>query len=195
MNSIHVPNVFEQTPQGARQVDIYSRLLSERIIILTGEITDESADVLIAQIFYLETQDRNRDVYLYINSPGGVVTAGMAIYDVMQFVSCDISTICLGQASSMAAVLLAAGTPGKRMALPHARILIHQPLGGAHGQATDIQIQAKEIVRTREVLNNILCQHTKQPLEIIQRDTERDFFLSAEEAKKYGLIDAVVNER
>jgi len=195
VNSIHVPNVFEQTPQGARQVDIYSRLLSERIIILTGEITDESADVLIAQIFYLETQDRNRDVYLYINSPGGVVTAGMAIYDVMQFVSCDISTICLGQASSMAAVLLAAGTPGKRMALPHARILIHQPLGGAHGQATDIQIQAKEIVRTREVLNNILCQHTKQPLEIIQRDTERDFFLSAEEAKKYGLIDAVVNER
>lgn len=195
MNSIHVPNVLEQTPQGARQVDIYSRLLSERIMMLTGEITDESADVLIAQIFYLETQDKNRDIYLYINSPGGVVTAGMAIYDVMQFVSCDISTICLGQAASMAAVLLAAGKNGKRMALPHSRILIHQPLGGAHGQATDIQIQAKEIVRTREVLNNILCTHTKQPLEIIQRDTERDFFLSAEEAKKYGLIDAVVEKR
>ena len=195
MNSIHVPNVLEQTPQGVRQVDIYSRLLSERIIILTGEITDESADVLIAQIFYLETQDKNRDIYLYINSPGGVVTAGMAIYDVMQFVSCDISTICLGQAASMAAVLLAAGKNGKRMALPHSRILIHQPLGGAHGQATDIQIQAKEIVRTREILNNILCQHTKQPLEIIQRDTERDFFLSAEEAKNYGLIDAVVEKR
>jgi len=195
VNSIHVPNVLEQTPQGARQVDIYSRLLSERIMMLTGEITDESADVLIAQIFYLETQDKNRDIYLYINSPGGVVTAGMAIYDVMQFVSCDISTICLGQAASMAAVLLAAGKNGKRMALPHSRILIHQPLGGAHGQATDIQIQAKEIVRTREVLNNILCTHTKQPLEIIQRDTERDFFLSAEEAKKYGLIDAVVEKR
>lgn len=195
VNSIHVPNVLEQTPQGARQVDIYSRLLSERIIILTGEISDESADVLIAQIFYLETQDKNRDIYLYINSPGGVVTAGMAIYDVMQFVSCDISTICLGQAASMAAVLLAAGTHGKRMALPHSRILIHQPLGGAHGQATDIQIQAKEIVRSREVLNNILCHHTKQPLEVIQRDTERDFFLSAEEAKKYGLIDAVVEKR
>ena len=195
MNSTYVPNVFEQTPQGARQVDIYSRLLSERIVILTGEITDESADVLIAQIFYLETQDQKRDIYFYINSPGGIVTAGMAIYDVMQFVSCDISTICLGQAASMAAVLLAAGAKGKRMALPHSRILIHQPLGGAQGQATDIQIQAKEIVRTREVLNEILCKHTGQPLEVIQRDTERDFFLSAEEAQKYGLLDKVVAKR
>jgi ATP-dependent Clp protease protease subunit len=195
MSPIRVPYVLEQTPQGARQVDIYSRLLSERIIILTGEIMDEMADTLIAQIFYLEAQDKERDVYMYINSPGGLVTAGLALYDVMQFVSCDIATICLGQAASMGAVLLAAGTPGKRMALPHSRILIHQPLGGASGQATDIQIQAKEIVRTREVLIDILCKHTNQTEEVIRRDTERDFYLSAEEAKKYGLVDAVIENR
>jgi ATP-dependent Clp protease protease subunit len=195
MDNIHVPYVFEQTPQGARQVDVYSRLLSERIVILTGEITDETADILIAQLFYLEAENQDRDIYLYINSPGGVVTAGMAIYDVMQFVKCDIATICLGQSASMAAVLLAAGTKGKRMALPHSRILIHQPLGGAEGQATDIQIQAKEIIHTREILNDILVKHTGQTTEVIRRDTERDFYLSAEEAKKYGLIDQVVAKR
>jgi ATP-dependent Clp protease protease subunit len=195
MDNIHVPYVFEQTPQGARQVDVYSRLLSERIVILTGEITDETADILIAQFFYLEAEDQSRDIYFYINSPGGVVTAGMAIYDVMQFVKCDISTICLGQAASMAAVLLAAGTKGKRLALPHSRVLIHQPLGGAEGQATDIQIQAKEIIHTREILNDILVKHTGQTSEVVRRDTERDFYLSAEEAKKYGLIDQVVAKR
>ncbi len=195
MDNIHVPYVTEQTPQGARQVDVYSRLLSERIVILTGEITDETADILVAQLFYLEAQDQNHDIYFYINSPGGVVTAGMAIYDVMQFINCDISTICLGQAASMAAVLLTAGSKGKRLALPHARILLHQPLGGAEGQATDIQIQAKEIIRTRDILNDILVKHTGQTLEVISHDTERDFFFGAEEAKKYGLIDAVVAKR
>lgn len=195
MGILHVPYVLEQTPQGARQVDIYSRLLSERIVILTGEINDAVADVLIAQLFYLESQDRERDVYMYINSPGGVVTAGLAIYDVMEFIGCDVSTICLGQAASMAAVLLAAGAAGKRMALPHSRVMIHQPLGGVQGQATDIEIQAKEIMRTKKALNEILCNHTGQPLEVIQRDVERDFFLSATEAKTYGLIDHVVTHR
>lgn len=195
MGNVPVPNVFEQTAQGVRQVDIYSRLLSQRIVILTGEITDESADLLIAQFFYLEAEDQKKDVYFYINSPGGIVTAGMAVYDVMQFISCPVSTICLGQAASMAAVLLSAGAKGKRLALPHSRILIHQPLGGASGQATDIQIQAKEIVRTREILNEILCKHTGQSIDVIRRDTERDFFLSASEAMKYGLIDQVVEKR
>lgn len=195
MGNAPVPNVFEQTAQGVRQVDIYSRLLSQRIVILTGEVTDESADLLIAQLFYLEAEDQKKDVFFYINSPGGIVTAGMAIYDVMQFIRCPVSTICLGQAASMAAVLLAAGAKGKRLALPHSRILIHQPLGGASGQATDIQIQAKEIIRTRETLNEILVKHTGQTIDVIRRDTERDFFLSAEEAKKYGLIDQVVEKR
>jgi ATP-dependent Clp protease, protease subunit len=195
MANMPVPNVLEQTAQGVRQVDIYSRLLSQRIAILTGEITDESADLLIAQLFYLEAEDQKKDIYFYINSPGGIVTAGMALYDAMQFVRCPVSTICLGQAASMAAVLLAAGEKGKRLALPHSRILIHQPLGGASGQATDIQIQAKEIIRTREILNEILCEHTGQTMEVIRRDTERDFFLSAEEAVKYGLIDQVVEKR
>jgi ATP-dependent Clp protease protease subunit len=195
MSYIHVPYVLEQTPQGARQVDIYSRLLSERIILLTGEVTDDVADILIAQLFYLESQDQQRDIYFYINSPGGVVTAGLAIYDVMQFVRCDVATICLGQAASMGAVLLAAGAPGKRMALPHARVMIHQPLGGASGQATDIEIQANEILRIRKLLNEILSKHTGQPLEVIRRDTERDFFLEANEAQTYGLIDLVVEHR
>lgn len=195
MGTIPVPNVFEQTAQGVRQVDIYSRLLSQRIVMLTGEINDESADLLIAQLFYLEAEDQKKDVYFYINSPGGIVTAGMALYDVMQFISCPVSTICLGQSASMAAVLLAAGAKGKRLALPHSRILIHQPLGGTSGQATDIQIQAKEIMRTRETLNEILCKHTGQSMEVIRRDTERDFFLGAEEAVKYGLIDQVVDKR
>jgi ATP-dependent Clp protease, protease subunit len=190
-----IPNVFEHTAQGVRQVDIYSRLLSQRIVMLTGEINDESADLLIAQMFYLEAEDQKKDVYFYINSPGGIVTAGMALYDVMQFISCPVSTICLGQAASMGAVLLAAGAKGKRLALPHSRILIHQPLGGTSGQATDIQIQAREIMRTRETLNEILCTHTGQSMEVIRRDTERDFFLSAEEAVKYGLIDQVVDKR
>jgi len=193
--SIPIPNVLEQTAQGVRQVDIYSRLLSQRIIMLTGEINDETADLLIAQLFYLEAEDQQKDVYFYINSPGGIVTSGLALYDAMQFVSCPVSTICLGQAASMAAVLLAAGAKGKRLALPHSRILIHQPLGGASGQATDIQIQAKEIVHIREILNDILCQHTGQSLDVIRRDTERDFYLSAEEAVKYGLIDKVVRKR
>lgn len=195
MPILHVPYVMEQTPQGARQVDIYSRLLSERIVILTGEVGDEVADILTAQMFYLESQDRDRDIYFYINSPGGAVTAGLAIYDVMQFVACDVATICLGQAASMGAVLLAAGTRGKRMALPHARVMIHQPLGGASGQATDIEIQAKEMLRIRRLLNDLLSKHTGQSLEVIQRDTERDFFLEAQEAKAYGLIDQVVEHR
>ena len=195
MPILHVPYVLEQTPQGARQVDIYSRLLSDRIVLLTGEVTDEVADILVAQMFYLESQDRDRDIYFYINSPGGVVTAGLAIYDVMQFVACDVATICLGQAASMGAVLLAGGAPGKRMALPHARVMIHQPLGGASGQATDIEIQAKEMLRIRSLLNQILSKHTGQSLEVIRRDTERDFFLEAPDAKAYGLIDQVVEHR
>lgn len=195
MPILHVPYVLEQTPQGARQVDIYSRLLSDRIVLLTGEVTDEVADILVAQMFYLESQDRDRDIYFYINSPGGVVTAGLAIYDVMQFVTCDVATICLGQAASMGAVLLAGGAPGKRMALPHARVMIHQPLGGASGQATDIEIQAKEMLRIRSLLNQILSKHTGQSLEVIRKDTERDFFLVASEAKAYGLIDQVVEHR
>jgi ATP-dependent Clp protease, protease subunit len=195
MSLIHIPYVMEQTPHGARQVDIYSRLLSERIVMLTGEIADEPADVLIAQLFYLESQDRKKDIYLYINSPGGAVTAGLALYDVVQFVTCDVVTVCLGQAASMAAVLLAAGTAGKRMALPSARVMIHQPLGGAQGQASDIEIQAKEMLRMKHLLNDILRRHTGQPIDIIQRDTDRDFFMTADEAKSYGLIDHVVAQR
>ena len=192
MPIIRVPYVFEQTPQGARQVDIYSRLLSERIVILTGEVVDEVADILTAQLFYLETVDDTEDIYFYINSPGGAVTAGLAIYDVMQFVNCDVVTVCLGQAASMGAVLLAAGAAGKRMALPHARVMIHQPLGGAQGQASDVEIQAKEMMRIKALLNQILCDHTGQSLETIQNDTDRDFFMTADDAKAYGLIDQVV---
>ena len=195
MSLIHIPYVMEQTPHGARQVDIYSRLLSERIVMLTGEIADETADVLIAQLFYLESQDRRKDIYLYINSPGGAVTAGLALYDVMQFVACDVVTVCLGQAASMAAVLLAAGTADKRTALPSARVMIHQPLGGVQGQASDIEIQAKEMLRMKHLLNDILRRHTGQPIDIIQRDTDRDFFMTADEAKSYGLIDHVVAHR
>jgi len=195
MSLIHIPYVMEQTPHGARQADIYSRLLSERIVMLTGEIADETADVLIAQLFYLESQDRRKDIYLYINSPGGAVTAGLALYDVMQFVACDVVTVCLGQAASMAAVLLAAGTADKRTALPSARVMIHQPLGGVQGQASDIEIQAKEMLRMKHLLNDILRRHTGQPIDIIQRDTDRDFFMTADEAKSYGLIDHVVAHR
>ncbi len=192
MPIIRVPYVFEQTPQGARQVDIYSRLLSERIVILTGEVVDEVADILTAQLFYLETVNDTEDIYFYINSPGGAVTAGLAIYDVMQFVNCDVVTVCLGQAASMGAVLLAAGAAGKRMALPNARVMIHQPLGGAQGQASDVEIQAKEMMRIKALLNQILCDHTGQSLKTIQNDTDRDFFMTADDAKAYGLIDQVV---
>lgn len=192
---LRVPYVFEETPYGARQVDIYSRLLSNRIVLLTGEINDDVADILVAQLFYLESVDQEKDVYLYINSPGGVVTAGLAVYDVMQFVTCDVSTVCIGQAASMGAVLLAAGAAGKRLALPHARVMIHQPLGGAQGQASDVEIQANEMLRIKRLLNEILSSHTGQPLETIKTDTDRDRFLTAADAEEYGLIDSVVQRR
>ena len=192
---LRVPYVFEETPYGARQVDIYSRLLSNRIVLLTGEINDDVADILVAQLFYLESVDQEKDVYLYINSPGGVVTAGLAVYDVMQFVTCDVSTVCIGQAASMGAVLLAAGAAGKRLALPHARVMIHQPLGGAQGQASDVEIQANEMLRIKGLLNEILSSHTGRPLETIKTDTDRDRFLTAADAEEYGLIDSVVQRR
>jgi len=190
-----VPYVVEQTDRGERQVDIFSRLLTDRIIFLTGEVEEHMADLIVAQLFFLESEDPQKDIYFYINSPGGAVTAGMAIYDTMQYVTCDVATICIGMAASMGSLLLAAGAPGKRMALPNAKIMIHQPLGGAQGQASDIEIHAKEIVKTKERLNQILVHHTGQPIEVIRKDTDRDFFLSAEEAKEYGLIDKVVAKR
>jgi len=195
MGYIKVPYVIEQTPQGQRQVDIHSRLLSDRVIFLTGEINDVIADIIIAQLFYLESKDSESDIFFYINSPGGVVTAGLAIYDTMQYISCDVATICLGQAASMGAVLLAAGERGKRMALPNARVMIHQPLGGAQGQASDVEIQAKEMLRIKQRLNEILVSHTGQPMEIIKKDTDRDFFLTAEDAVHYGIIDGVIRKR
>ncbi len=195
MPFLKVPYVIERTPEGQRQVDIYSRLLSERSIFLTGEVNDDVADLIIAQLFYLECEDPAKDVLFYINSPGGVVTAGLAIYDTMQYISCDVATICLGQAASMGAVLLAAGAPGKRVALPNARVMIHQPLGGAQGQASDMEIQVKEMMRMKRRLNEILVLHTGQPMDVIQRDTDRDFFLSAEEAVEYGLVDKVAARR
>ncbi len=190
-----IPYVMEQTAQGQRQVDIYSRLLTDRVIFFTGPVDDDTADLLIAQLFYLESTAPDRDIHLYINSPGGAVTAGLGIYDTMQYISSDVWTICVGQAASMGAVLLAAGTPGKRVALPNSRVMIHQPLGGAQGQATDVEIQAREMLRMKAKLNGILSTHTGQDLEVIQRDTERDFFMSAEEAVEYGLIDSVITER
>ena len=190
-----VPYVLEQTPQGQRQVDIYSRLLTDRVIFFTGQVDDDTADLLVAQLFYLESVDPQKDIYLYINSPGGSVTAGLAIYDTMQYISCEVWTICIGQAASMGAVLLAAGTSGKRVALPNARMMIHQPLGGAQGQATDMEIATREMLRVKRCLNEILAQHTGQPMEVIQKDTERDFFLTAEDAVAYGLIDRVVAQR
>ena len=195
MGYLKIPYVLEQTPQGQRQVDIYSRLLSDRVIFLTGEINDDMSDVIIAQFFYLESLDSKKDIYLYINSPGGVVTAGLAIYDTMQYISCDVATICLGQAASMGAILLAAGARTKRMALPNARIMIHQPLGGAQGQASDVEIQAKEMVRMKLRLNEILVEHTGQPMDVIKKDTDRDFFLTADDAVEYGLIDKVIKRR
>ncbi len=195
MPFLKVPYVIERTPEGQRQVDIYSRLLSERSIFLTGEVNDDVADLLIAQLFYLESEDPAKDILFYINSPGGVVTAGLAIYDTMQYISCDVATICLGQAASMGAVLLAAGAPGKRVALPNARVMIHQPLGGAQGQASDMEIQVKEMMRIKRRLNEILVLHTGKPMDVIQRDTDRDFFLTAEEAMEYGLVDKVAARR
>ncbi len=186
--------VSEQTPHGPHTLDIYSRLLDDQIIFLSGEINEETAESIIAQLIYLEAKDFEGDIHLYINSPGGLVTGGLAIYDTMQCIKCSIETICLGQATSMAAVLLAAGAKGKRMAFPNARVMIHQPLGGAQGQASDIEIQAKEMARVKKHLNEILVLHTGQPMAIIERDTDRDFFLTAEEALEYGLIDRIVSE-
>ena len=189
---MYVPLVIEQTERGERSYDIYSRLLKDRIVFLSGQVEDHMANVLIAQLLFLEAEDPDKDIYLYINSPGGVVTAGLAIYDTMQYIKPDISTICIGSAASMASVLLAAGTRGKRFALPHSQVMIHQPLGGVQGQATDIEIHAREILRMRKELNGILSAHTGQPLEVIEKDTERDNFLTAEAAKAYGLIDDIL---
>lgn len=188
----YVPMVVEQSGRGERAYDIYSRLLKDRIIFLGGPIDDNVANVVIAQLLFLESEDQDKDIHLYINSPGGVVTAGLAIYDTMQYIKPDVSTICIGQAASMGSVLLAAGAKGKRYALPYSRIMIHQPLGGAQGQSTDIQIQAREILRIRETLNEILSCHTGQSVKKLTEDTERDNFMSALEAKKYGLIDEVI---
>ncbi|WP_313972102.1 ATP-dependent Clp endopeptidase proteolytic subunit ClpP [uncultured Selenomonas sp.] len=191
MNS-YVPMVVERSNRGERAYDIYSRLLKDRIVFVGGPIDDNVANVVVAQLLFLESEDPDKDIHLYINSPGGVVTAGLAIYDTMQYIRPDVSTICIGQAASMGSLLLTAGAKGKRYALPLARIMIHQPLGGAQGQSTDIQIQAKEILRLREVGNDILTKHTGQPREKLIADTERDNFMTAEEAKEYGLIDEVI---
>ncbi len=190
-----IPMVVEQSPRGERAYDIYSRLLKERIIFLGTAVNDDIANLIIAQLLFLEAEDPEKDITFYINSPGGVVTAGMAIYDTMNYVKCDIATLCMGQAASMGAILLTAGTEGKRYSLPNSRILIHQPMGGYQGQASDIDIHAKEIIRMRQDLNKILAHHTGQKVNKIQRDTERDYFMSADEAKKYGLIDKVLNKR
>tara|TARA_B100000401_G_scaffold402824_1_gene316004 strand:- start:113 stop:715 length:603 start_codon:yes stop_codon:yes gene_type:complete len=189
-----IPMVIEQTGRGERSYDIYSRLLKERIIFLGTGIDDNVANLIIAQLLFLQSEDPEKDISLYINSPGGIVTSGLAIYDTMQFLSCDITTYCVGQAASMGAVLLAAGSPGKRFALPNARIMIHQPLGGAQGQATDINIQAQEIMRIKQILNGILASHSKKKIEDLERDTDRDNFMSAEQAASYGLIDKVVSK-
>ncbi|WP_018291880.1 ATP-dependent Clp endopeptidase proteolytic subunit ClpP [Verrucomicrobium sp. 3C] len=190
-----IPSVIEQIGREERRYDVYSRLLKDRIIFLGVAIDDMIANVVIAQLLFLQMEDPKKDVSIYIHSPGGYVTAGMAIYDTLQFISCDVATYCIGQAASMAAVLLAAGSKGKRFALPNARIMIHQPLGGAQGQASDISIQAKEILRTKRQLNQILAIHTGQPLERLVKDTDRDFFMSAEEAKEYGIVDEVVKTK
>lgn len=190
-----IPMVVEQSPRGERAYDIYSRLLKERIIFLGSAVSDDVSNVIIAQLLFLEAEDPDKDITFYINSPGGVVSSGLAIYDTMQFVKCDIATLCMGQAASMGALLLAAGTEGKRYALPNSRIMIHQPMGGFQGQATDIDIHAKEILRMREDLNKILSKHTKHTIKKISADTDRDNFMSADEAKKYGIIDKVLVKR
>jgi ATP-dependent Clp protease protease subunit len=194
-NQMLVPMVVEQTGRGERAYDIYSRLLKDRIIFIGSGIDDDVANLIIAQMLFLQSEDAEKDISLYINSPGGSVTAGMAIYDTMLFLKCDVATYCVGQAASMGAVLLAAGAHGKRFALPNARIMIHQPWGGVQGQATDISIQAREILRLRDRLNGILAHHTGKPLEVIVKDSDRDFFMSADEAKAYGLVDSVLASR
>jgi ATP-dependent Clp protease protease subunit len=190
-----IPIVIEQTGRGERAYDIYSRLLRDRIIILGSPIGDDLANLVVAQMLFLESEDPEKDIYMYINSPGGSVTAGLAIYDTMQYIKPEVSTLCVGQAASMAAWLLSAGTKGKRFALPHARIMIHQPLGGVQGQATDIDIQAREIIRLREQMNNILVKHTGQSLKKIEKDTDRDLFLTGKQAVEYGLVDEVIVTR
>jgi ATP-dependent Clp protease protease subunit len=190
-----VPMVVEQTARGERAYDIYSRLLKERIIFLVGPVEDHMANLIVAQILFLESENPDKDIHLYINSPGGSVSAGLSIYDTMQFVKPDVSTMCIGQAASMGALLLAGGAPGKRYCLPHARMMIHQPLGGFQGQATDIDIHAREILRVRDRLNDILARHTGQPIDRIKEDTDRDFFMSGTEAVSYGLIDKVLERR
>jgi ATP-dependent Clp protease protease subunit len=190
-----IPIVIEQSSRGERAFDIYSRLLRDRIIFLGTAVTDEVANVIIAQMLFLESEDPDKDIHFYINSPGGLVTAGLAIYDTMQYIKPDVSTLCMGQAASMAAVLIAAGVKGKRHALPHARIMLHQPMGGFQGQATDVDIQAREILRLREDLNRILVKHTGKPVEQIEKDTDRDFYMSGLQAQEYGLVDAVITSR
>jgi len=190
-----IPMVIEQSSRGERAYDIYSRLLKDRIIFMGEQVIDSMANTIIAQMLFLESEDPDKDINIYINSPGGSVTAGLALYDTMQYIKPDIATICMGQTTSMAALLLAAGTKGKRYALPHGRVMIHQPLGGAQGQATDIDIHAREILKMRDELNEILAKHTGQDIEKIRKDTERDFFMSSEEAKEYGIIDRVISKR
>ena len=190
-----IPMVVEQTSRGERSYDIYSRLLQDRIVLLGGEVTDESANLIVAQLLFLQSQDAKKTINMYINSPGGSVTAGLAIYDTMQFISCPVATYCIGQAASMGAVLLTAGAKGKRFALPNARIMIHQPWGGAEGKASDIEITAKEILRLKERLNHILADHSGKSYEDVVRDTDRDYFMSADEAATYGLIDRVVSPK
>jgi len=190
-----VPIVIEQTARGERSYDIYSRLLKERVVFVVGQVEDYMANVIVAQLLFLESENPDKDIHLYINSPGGSVTAGLAIYDTMQFIKSDVSTMCIGQAASMGALLLAGGTKGKRVCLPHSRMMIHQPLGGFQGQATDIDIHAREILHIREKLNHILASHTGQPLDKIQQDTERDNFMGAETAVEYGLIDSILDSR
>ena len=190
-----IPYVIEQTSRGERSYDLYSRLLKDRIIFLGEEVTDVSANIIVAEMLFLESEDPNKDIHLYINSPGGSVSAGWAIYDTMHYIKCDVSTTCIGMAASMGAFLLAGGTKGKRFALPNSEIMIHQPSGGAQGQASDIKIQAEQIIETRKRLNQYLADNTGQPIEVIERDTERDHWMSAEEAMRYGLIDQVVTSR
>ena len=190
-----VPMVVEQTSRGERSYDIYSRLLKERIIFLTGQVEDHMANLVVAQLLFLESENPDKDIYLYLNSPGGSVTAGRSIYDTMQFIKPNVSTVCMGQACSMGAFLLAGGTPGKRHVLPNSRVMIHQPLGGFQGQASDIQIHAQEILTIKQKLNKLLAEHTGQPLEVVERDTDRDNFMSADQAVEYGLVDSVLNHR
>lgn len=191
----YIPFVIEKTGRGERSYDIYSRLLKDRIIMLSGEVHDQVASTIVAQMLFLEAEDPEKDIYFYINSPGGVITAGMAIYDTMNYIRSNVATICIGQAASMGAFLLSSGEKGKRYALPHARIMIHQPLGGAQGQATDIEIQAKEILRMKSELNRILADQTGQSIKKVEKDTDRDFFMSAKEAKDYGIIDEVLIQK